>query len=80
MLDAANAIINGIEEENISTPAYNYIIYLSLMIGRPLNITTGLFDDKIINSSKTDKEVLKASADLVSLLITGNQFIVADHQ
>ena len=37
-------------------------------------------DDKIINSSKTDKEVLKASADLVSLLITGNQFIVADHQ
>lgn len=36
----------------------------------------GEFSTLIINSSETDKEILKAVVDLLSLLITGNQMVI----
>ncbi len=36
----------------------------------------GEFSKLIINSSETDKEILKAVVDLLSLLITGNQMVI----
>ena len=36
------------------------------------------YTDKIINSVKTDVEVLSAAIDLISLLISGNQMVILD--
>lgn len=58
---------------------YDTIIDTSINLKLPLDITTGKFTNDIINSARTDKEVLITSSDLISLLITGNQLIVTDH-
>ena len=58
---------------------YDHIINMSIKNNLPFNLVTGSFDSSIINSAKTDKEILLASSDLMSLLITGNQMIIADH-
>ena len=55
------------------------IIDASITLGVPYNLVTQEFDPDIINSAKTDKEILLASSDLISLLITGNQFITSDY-
>lgn len=59
--------------------AFDLVIDLSIGSNLPYDLTEGKFNPDIINSAKTDKEVLLASTDLISLLITGNQFILADH-
>lgn len=40
------------------------------------DLTTRKFSDKIINSADTDIQVLIASIDLISLLISGNQLVI----
>lgn len=59
---------------------YKHIIKLSVSNNIPYDLVNGSFNTAIVNSAKTDKEVLLASSDLMSLLIAGNQFIIADHQ
>jgi 60 kDa chaperonin 2 len=59
---------------------FDVIISYSIDSGLPLDITTGNYTPNIINSAKTDIEVLKTSADLIGLLITGNQLIITDHR
>lgn len=59
---------------------FDLLIDYSIFINKPFDLVNCTFNDLIINSAKTDKEVLKASSDLISLLVTGNQFILADHQ
>ena len=41
-----------------------------------LDLSTGEFNKDVINSTETDKEILKATIDLLSLLITGNQLVL----
>ena len=41
-----------------------------------LDMSNGVFSDTIVNSTETDKEILKATIDLLSLLITGNQMVI----
>ena len=41
-----------------------------------LDVTTGEFTEDVINSTETDREVLNATVDLLSLLITGNQLVL----
>ena len=55
------------------------IIDASLYMNEPYNLVSQDFDPNIINSAKTDKEILLASSDLISLLITGNQFVASDY-
>ena len=72
--DDAFITING-----MGNNLFNLIINLSIYFNRPFDLTTRDFNPDIVNSAKTDKEVLLASSDLISLLITGNQFVIADH-
>lgn len=58
---------------------FDNIINYSIYSGIPFDLSSRTFNPAIINSAKTDREVLLASSDLISLLITGNQFIIADH-
>lgn len=52
------------------------IINYSLLTNQVFDVTTNTFSDKIINSFQTDQEILKATIDLISLLIVGNQMVV----
>ena len=58
---------------------FDTIIDFSVYTACPFDLSTREYNPSIINSAKTDTEVLLASSDLISLLITGNQFIIADH-
>lgn len=58
---------------------FDTIIDFSIYTACPFDLSTREYNPSIINSAKTDTEVLLASSDLISLLITGNQFIIADH-
>lgn len=82
------AVHGAINQEDVLTDVlirtsgdtlFDNIINYSIYIGEPFDLSMRDFNSSIINSAKTDKEVLLASSDLISLLITGNQFIIADH-
>lgn len=72
--DEMNGQVNGLGNQ-----LFDLIINLSIYFNLPFDLTTRDFNPDIVNSAKTDKEVLLASSDLISLLITGNQFVIADH-
>ena len=54
----------------------DFLIELSLQTGKVLDISTFRYTDKVVNSTQTDEEILKATIDLISLLITGNQMVI----
>ena len=55
---------------------YDCILSYSIVTGQVLDMTKGEFNTEIINSAETDKEILTATLDLLSLLITGNQVVL----
>lgn len=55
---------------------YETISEYSIKSNSVFDVTTGKFTKDIINSTETDKEILKATIDLLSLLITGNQLVL----
>lgn len=52
------------------------ILLYSIQNKRVFDVTTMSFSDNIINSVETDRQILAATIDLISLLITGNQMVV----
>lgn len=55
---------------------YDIIIEYSKYTNTVFDLGAGEFTSDVINSSETDKEILKATIDLLSLLITGNQLVL----
>lgn len=55
---------------------HNVLIYYALNTNQVFDVSTFTYSDKVINSSQTDEEILKATIDLITLLITGNQMVV----
>lgn len=53
------------------------LIALSILRDEAFDLITKSYNKSIVNSARTDREVLIASSDLISLLITGNQFVMA---
>lgn len=51
------------------------IIYDSLDEGKPMNLRTKELDSRVICSIKTDEVILEALSNILSLMITCNQFI-----
>lgn len=64
-------------KENAPNYIHDTIIDYSIFANEVFNLETGNFERDIINSAETDKEILKAVVDLLSLLITGNQLVMA---
>lgn len=56
-------------------------IYMGLVLNLDMNQSSTkpviYFDDKVVNSLATDREILIASSDLVGLLTTGNQLVIS---
>ena len=79
-LDVENGDDNDSYIETLQKVSYNnlydVIISYSISRGVVLDLSTGEFNKDVINSTETDKEILKATIDLLSLLITGNQLVL----
>lgn len=74
------AVLDKVIDELISkygtASIHNVLIYYALTTNEVFDVSTFLYSDKVINSSQTDEEILKATIDLITLLITGNQMVV----
>jgi Na+/serine symporter len=71
--------LNKMIDEDIDKYKVNFIdliIDYSIKYGLVFDVASKKFTDRVINSCRTDEEILKATIDLISLLITGNQMIV----
>ena len=55
---------------------HDIIINHSVHSGKVFDVSTREFTSNVINSSKTDEEILVATIDLIALLISGNQMII----
>ena len=66
----------GVEGECFDVSIHDIIIQHSIDIGAVYDISERQFTDNVINSAQTDEEILKATIDLMSLLITGNQMVI----
>ena len=52
------------------------IIEYSVETDTVFDVTTRTFTDGIVNSEQTDEEILKATIELIGLLMTGNQMVI----
>lgn len=59
-----------------TVPLLWFVLEYSRRTNTVLDVTTGQFTADVINSTETDREVLNATVDLLSLLITGNQLVL----
>ena len=55
---------------------HDLIVDYSVATGTVFDLTTMEFTEDIINSAQTDIEILKATIDLITILIVGNQMVV----
>lgn len=65
------------ENESIEYDVFNLIIERSIHGGEVFDLDKLKFSKDVINSSKTDVEILTATIDLLSLLMVGNQVVMA---
>lgn len=64
------------ENKEYITSLHDYIIWHSIDNNCVFDLGNYTFNTEVINSAETDKEILKATIDLLSLLITGNQLVL----
>ena len=72
-------LIDYTKKENKYERVYNlddFILNYSIAARKVFDVTTLKFSDHIVNSVETDKQILMATIDLISLLMTGNQMVV----
>ena len=55
---------------------YDFLIEFSIMNDKVFDVVNKVFSRSIVNSFQTDDEILTASVDLLSLMISGNQMMV----
>lgn len=55
---------------------HDVIIMYSMLTGQVLDLSIWRYSNEVINSVQTDSEVLKATTDLITLIIAGNQMVV----
>ncbi len=72
--DTSTSIINS---ETIGTiTVQDIIIKYSLIVDKVFDVSTFKYTDDVINSVETDENILKATIDLISLLMAGNQMVL----
>ena len=55
---------------------HNIIIFYGIFSDKVFDVSKWNYAEDVINSAQTDEEILKATIDLISLLIVGNQMVV----
>lgn len=77
--DRADIVDNALsEEEKLRQPStmFDAVVRMSLITSTVFDLSKNAFSSGIINSTETDREILKATIDLLALLITGNQLVL----
>lgn len=69
-------MMSYVNRHNEKITIHDVIIYYSLLTSQVFDIPKFKFTTDVINSAQTDEEVLKATIDLIALLIVGNQMVV----
>ena len=68
-----------VDYENLSGPnttILDAVVDWSVVSSQVFDLSVNRYSQVVINSAETDKEILKATVDLMSLLITGNQLVL----
>lgn len=65
----------GYDDDSL-IPIHSVIIEYSKITNQVFDLSTLSFTDDVINSVQTDIEILKATIDLMAILIVGNQMVV----
>ena len=68
-------MLGNLNMDTVNT-VYGFLIEYSVRYGKVFDISHAVFNKEVINSTETDKEILIATIDLLSLLITGNQLVL----
>lgn len=55
---------------------HDVLIQYSLLTSQVMDISKFRYSTSVINSSQTDEEILKATIDLITILIVGNQMVI----
>lgn len=66
----------SVDNEKNGYSIHDVIINYSLITSQVFDISKFEFSSSVINSLQTDVEILKATIDLITILITGNQMVV----
>lgn len=69
-----DAIKNATHNGNYTV--HDVLIQYSLLTSQVLDISKFEYSTSVINSLQTDEEILKATIDLITLLIVGNQMVI----
>ena len=75
-----DTVIDNIIDKYINTNGecklHDLLIDISSISGMVFDVSTKEFSSNVINSTRTDEEILIATIDLMTLLITGNQMLI----
>ena len=76
--NCADDIIANVKKrcEYAEITVHDMIIEISSFMNLVFDVTTKRFTNKVINSTQTDEEIVTATIDLISILMTGNQMVV----
>ena len=55
---------------------HDTLVEYSILSNKVLDITNFTYSDRVVNSCQTDEEILKATIDLIGILIVGNQMVI----
>lgn len=71
-------LFHGVEEKQpqIRFSVYDFLVEWSIQNDVVFDVVKKQFSKEIVNSFQTDDEILTATTDLISLMISGNQMIV----
>ena len=64
------------DSEGNSISLYDAIVNYSVLTNQVFDVANMVFTTDVINSVETDRQILRATVDLISLLITGNQIVI----
>lgn len=74
--DIVTEIINDESWYKDGVSVHDFIINYSLKSSKVFDVSKFRYSTDVINSAQTDEEILKATIDLISILIAGNQMVV----
>lgn len=75
-IELIDSIGNGLIYNTGECRLHDLLIAISACTGMVFDVSTKEFSNEVINSTQTDEEILIATIDLISLLITGNQMVI----
>lgn len=70
------AVKDVIDRRGNTVSIHDVLITYSILVNKVFDISKFEYSDAVINSVQTDQEVLRATIDLISMLIVGNQMVV----